>query len=696
MPVSSKKIIASIISKPYDFTRKELTDELIQPGFERHRKKGKKSHKPYSQEKYASLVEETLSGIVSAGLIKRKKNRYIKIHSFTLEGKIRINTTGNGIISFGENDIIIKKEDAGNARNNDLVSAGITDFRKGSFYGEVRDIIQRTRDVYFAKVIHVKHDMVLYNLIDSPGSLEVCSATSPDKLSPGDIALVKLEQDEIRGRQRCTVMNVFPPDDDSYDLTRIIMKHSLPPQHKNYPVLSNVQNLSHDSGPRKDYTRLFTITIDGEKAKDFDDAVSIERTNEGYTLYVHIADVSAYVRKDSELDREALSRGTSYYIGNSVIPMLPEVLSNDLCSLREGVDRLTLSVKMRIDNSGTIRGHDFKRGVIRVDRRLTYNTADEILNAGEKNPLYNALHAMYGLTTLLHANRIEHGSLELNITDESLIYENNVVTDIQYIERLKSHQIIEEFMLCANVAVSRSLRDKGIPSLFRNHEAMTPDSLLSLKKFLRQLNLRFKMTGNPAFNIQSVLHDISGTEFEHVVNMVILRSFMQAYYGASPEGHFGLGFKDYTHFTSPIRRYPDLVVHRCLKSLIDGARPPYSTEELILIGDKSSEMERVAQSAERDFVKIKSCRLMKERVGEIFKAIVSGVSRFGFYVTLIDMPIDGMVPLRALTDDYYIVREDEYTIVGKRHGRRFRIGDKITVRLVNVELERMIMDFDIA
>jgi ribonuclease R len=695
MPVSSRKIINAINAKPFDFTRNELIAELVKPVHEKRGGKGKRREKR-GPEKEVSLIHETLNGLAAAGLIKRKKNRYLKIHSFVHEGKIRISSRGEGLLPFGDAEIIIKQDHTGGSHDNDLVSVRIVDFRKGSIYGEVREILRRGRDLYIAKAVHRTREMVLFNLVDSPGNKEACAAPPAEKLLPGDMAFVKLETGEMNDRQLCSVVSVFSAEDYSYDFTRIILKHSLPPPHKEYPELSDPRNLCSDKGPQKDYTRLFTVTIDGESAKDFDDAISIEKHRDGYTLIVHIADVSAYVQKGSVLDLEALSRGTSYYLGNNVIPMLPEALSNDLCSLREGLDRLTLSVEMRIDRNGTIRGRSFSRGVIRVDRRLTYNLADDILKNGENGPLRDMLETMYELTELLHSKRVSQGSLELNITDESLIYENNVVTDIQYITRLKSHQIIEEFMLCANVEVSRSIREAGLPSLYRNHEPIAPDSLVSLKNFLRLLNIHFKITGNAGANIRKVLNDISGTEYEHVVNMVVLRSFMQAYYGAIPEGHFGLGFKDYTHFTSPIRRYPDLVVHRCLKSLIDGTAPLYETEELVSVGDKSSELERIAQSAERDFVKLKSCRLMKGRVGEIFNAIVSGVSRYGFYVTLIEMPIDGMVPLRALTDDYYLVKEDEYTVIGKRYGRRFRIGDKITVKLVNVELERMIMDFDIA
>jgi ribonuclease R len=697
MPAFSKKIIAAIKSETGDFTGKELAVRLIPRGHEKKTKKGKgKKAKPRAPERSLSLLEKTLEETVAAGLVKRNKNRFTRIHSFIVEGRIRIKSSGDGILQSGDGEIIIRKDDSAGARNNDLVSAEIVDVRKGAFYGEVKKIIRRDRDLFFAKAVNRTRDLVIFNLLDVPGNQEVCSIPAEEGPSPGDMALVRLEQGSIKDRQRCSVIKVFSPDDDRYDLDRIVMKHALPGPHIRYPELSDERNLVHDSGTRKDYTSWFTVTIDGKSAKDFDDAVSIEKKGDVYLLAVHIADVSAYVRKDSGLDREALNRGTSHYLGNSVIPMLPEILSNDLCSLREGVDRLTMSVEMRIDRGGKILDHSFHRGIIRVAKRLTYDLVDEILASAEKSRLHDALSVMYELTSVLHAKRIVEGSLELNLTEEALIYENNVVTDIRYSTRLKSHQIIEEFMLYTNVVVSRSLRQAGAPSLYRNHEPVSPESLQSLKQFLRQMHIPFKTSGNAGMNIQRVLGAIAGTEIEHVVNLVILKSLMQAYYGAIPEGHFGLGFADYTHFTSPIRRYPDLVVHRCLKSLMDGSRPPYSQNELIFIGDKSSEMERVAQSAERDFKKIKSCRLMEERVGEVFQAMVTGVSRYGFYVTLAETPIDGMVPLWALTDDFYLVKEDEYTVVGRRYGRRFRIGDKIAVRLTNVEIERMIIDFDLA
>ncbi len=696
MPITSKKIVAYINARTGEFTRKEITHDLVSQKIDRpHKKAGKKTKHSEPTRDASKIIDETLDDMVAVGLVRKKRNSYLKIHSFSVEGKIRINSTGNGVLQALEKEIIIKKDDTAGAHDSDLVAAKIIDIKQGLITGAVEKIIRREKSSYFARVVHTTRDAAIYNLMDVPGNREVAAAKVSNTMQKGDMALVILEEGQFQKRQKCKILKTFSPEDERYDLERILVKHSLPAPHKDYQELKEIESLRPDSGSRKDYSSLFTVTIDGADAKDFDDAVSIEQKKEGYTLYVHIADVSSYVRKNSELDREALKRGTSYYIGNNVIPMLPEVLSNELCSLREGVDRFTMSVEMDIDRNGSVRGQRFSRGLIRVDRRLTYTGADEILSGNDSGLLAEKLRTMYECAMLLHRRRISQGSLELNLTDQSLVYENNVVTDIKYVERLKSHLLVEEFMLCANVSVSRFIRESGVPSLYRNHEPATPDSLVSLKEFLRQLGIPFKSAGNIAANFQKVLALVAGSEIEHVVSMVILKSMMQAYYGPLPEGHFGLGFKDYTHFTSPIRRYPDLVVHRCLKNILDRISPPYALDEIIEIGDRSSEMERVAQSAERDFRKMKTCRLMSDRVGEKFTGIINGVSRFGFYVTLTETPIDGMVPIWSLTDDFYMVKEDEYTVIGKRHGRRFRMGDRVRVKLSSIEIDRMIIDFEV-
>jgi len=442
-------------------------------------------------------------------------------------------------------------------------------------------------------------------------------------------------------------------------------------------------------------TENFTVTIDGDSSKDFDDAISIRESRNSIKLYVHIADVSAYVKKGSRLDHEAFARGTSYYIGDRVIPMLPEKISNDLCSLREGVDRLTLTAEMNFDSKGNMTKFEAHRGIIKVNKRLTYNNAETIIKGRGLSQLHRTIQKMNKLAKLLNKKRLKEGKLDLNLTDQEVLYEEGHVKEIRFAPRLQSQSLIEEFMLSANEAVSRALKENSIPALYRVHEKISEDNIISLKRFLAVLNVKMDMGQTMGKSIQDVLARVSGKPYEQVVNLVVLKSMMQAYYGPEPLGHFGLGFMDYTHFTSPIRRYPDLVVHRCLKSLIDSSEHPYRMNELIETGEKSSTMERIAQKAERDLIKIKSCRLMKQYIGEEFDVVISGLSKFGLFVSLIDMPIEGMIPLRSLTDDYYVLKEDEFTIIGRRQNRRFRLGDKIRARLATSDIENLRIDFEL-
>ncbi|MBN2040269.1 MAG: ribonuclease R [Spirochaetes bacterium] len=699
MPALSRKIISFINSGSSFFTAQQIEKVLSQ----KPSVKDKKKKKGKSRDGYAlRQINYVLHVLLSIGYIERKRKMYAKSRSLP-SGKIKINSSGNGFLLTEENDeIIIENKYLNSACNDDKVEVVITDLNEEFIYGRVVKVLERRKEEYFAKLAWKTDKYFHFKILDNAG-YEVSAEISPEYYedstghSPGDYAVIKLIDKCIAGKQGCVVVSFYDSGEE-FDVRRIRIKHNLPGDHKDYEEFRNTGKsvIAGEKKNRKNYKKLFTVTIDGERAKDFDDAVSLEKTKAGYRLYVHIADVSAYVKKNSPLDKEALKRGNSYYLGNTVIPMLPEILSNDLCSLREGEEKLTLSAEMEFDKSGKETGHAFHCGIIKVDKRLTYSSADKTLDEKRNTKLKKLLTQMHELAEILKKNRVANGRIDLNLPDYELVYENNRVKDIVFAERLRSHAIVEEFMLSANEAVSRELTNKKIPALYRIHEDISEEKLESLKSFFRSLGLKLGMSRNIGVSLQNVINKVSGKEYEQVVNFVVLKSFMQAYYGTDPIGHFGLGFEDYTHFTSPIRRYPDLIVHRCLKTLINREKHLYETEELDHIGEVCSGMERVAQYAERDLFKLISCRFLKDRVGEVFDVVVSGVARFGLFVMIFNEPIEGMIPLRSLTDDYYILNEDEYVIVGRRLGRRFRIGDKLRARLEDVNYENMRIDFELA
>jgi len=707
MPLSSKKVIEFIRNRKAPFSRQDVIRGLIDPKVEKSRSgknnKAKKTKK-YRPDKDVSRIEETLAALAHAGLLIRHKKKLKAHHDLSLDAVLIVSTSGDGVaITDDDDEIIIKGQHTGGAHNNDHVTVRIIDFRRGYFYGEVVGILKRHRNQYMARFSSKTRGMLIYRLSDLPGEVEVVmdrhNLTAPEKelTDPGRYYVISLEEKTLGNRQTCRVLESFPLTDERFDLSRIMVRHSLPGEHGPYPELDTVEKIiEKEVKGRVDYRSHFTVTIDGADAKDFDDAISLTKEEDNFHLYVHIADVSTFVRIGGELDNEAYARGTSYYLGNAVIPMLPEKLSNDLCSLRQDVDRLTMTADMLISPEGELLDFSFHHGIIRVNNRLTYTGSDKLLDARGNDTLERKLRQMNELADLLYSKRIREGRIDLNLHDRRIVYEDNRVAGIETMPRLRSHRIVEEFMLTANMAAARLLKENDIPSLYRVHEAMAEEKLEGLARFLKLYGVKLFVSEEPGTAIQRVIEKIAGKENEEMINMVILKSMMQAFYDNVPLGHFGLGFDDYTHFTSPIRRYPDLIVHRSISAHIRGQKPPYGMSQLGAIGEQSSDLERVAQRAERDMIKLKSCRLMADRVGDTFEATVNGVTKFGFYVVLDDPGVEGMVPMRTLTDDYYLLQEDEFTIIGKRFGRRFRIGDRVTVRCIDVNMELFRIDFEVA
>ena len=454
---------------------------------------------------------------------------------------------------------------------------------------------------------------------------------------------------------------------------------------------------------RRSFFDVPVFTIDGSDAKDFDDAVSLEeRPDGGWRLGVHIADVSHYVREGTPLDEEARRRSTSVYLAGAVVPMLPFPLSDNLCSLRPHVPRLTLTCQMDLNAEGEVTDHAIFESVIRSARRFTYEEVESLLKgetALDVSPaVQSAVRRMGELARRLRERRFGRGSLDFDFPEPHIVVDDQGwPVDARRRERGESHRLIEEFMLLANETVARSMA--SLPFLYRIHERPDPVKMESLEKTLRAVGVGVPgglHDGNPAA-LQRVLAGVRGKPTEPMVHMMVLRSLKQAVYSPANAGHFGLASKAYTHFTSPIRRYPDLLVHRLVKERAQGRLTPQRQEAwkrmLPELTAKASAQERVAVEAEREFLDLKRAQLMSRRVGETFDAVVTGVTGFGLFVQPTTVFVEGLVPLQDLRDDYYQYDELRAQLRGRRTGRIFRMGQSLRVRLAGANTEKRQLDF---
>ncbi|MCL6457793.1 MAG: ribonuclease R, partial [Gorillibacterium sp.] len=504
-------------------------------------------------------------------------------------------------------------------------------------------------------------------------------------------------------------------DDPGVDILSIIRQFKLPESFTE-EVLAEAE-LAPDTIKdaelvgRRDLRGETIVTIDGADAKDLDDAVNVKRLENGnYYLGVHIADVSYYVRESSELDKEAYSRGTSVYLVDRVIPMLPHRLSNGICSLHPQVDRLTMSCEMEIDEHGNVIKHDIFTSVIRTVERMTYTDVRKIVEKSDpevleryKDLVDNFL-LMEELALLLRGKRMKRGAVDFNFQEAKIIVdETGKPTDIVKRERSIAEQIIEEFMLKANETVAEHFYFLKVPFLYRVHEEPDSEKLLRFAEFITAFGYALK--GGPANKIhprslQTILEDIKGTKEEAVISTVLLRSMKQARYDSQALGHFGLSADFYSHFTSPIRRYPDLIIHRVIREVLEkgGAlsekRTDYLASRMDDYARQSSERERIAVEAERETDALKKAEFMLDKVGEEFEGIISGVTGFGMFIELSNT-VEGLIRMSDLTDDFYNHHEAQHMLVGERTGRTFRLGDEIKVRVVKVNVDERNIDFEL-
>jgi ribonuclease R len=520
------------------------------------------------------------------------------------------------------------------------------------------------------------------------------------------IDMVRFPSADDRG-EGVIVEILGPRGDPGVDVLSIIRSLNLPDAFPE-DVLAEARNLAHtfhedNLEGREDFTDWQTITIDPVDARDFDDAVSlaIDPKSKHWQLGVHIADVGHFAPSGSALDREARKRATSIYLPGKVIPMFPEILSNGLASLQEGKVRFVKSVLMDLTPSGVLADVRFANAAIKVNQRFSYEQVSEILEKCETNTaehlgttpaILNQLKLMRDLALILHKRRVKRGSLQLNMPETQLEFDKDgKVCGAHFRKHDISHQMIEECMLAANEAAASHLNDKKIAFLRRIHPAPEPNKLRTFAEFARILGYKIK-NENDRFSLQRVLDQSAEKPEAHAVHYALLRSLKQATYSPQKDDHYALASENYCHFTSPIRRYPDLVVHRLFDQLLKRGKAGSSMEELMVLGDHCSKMERRAELAERELTKHKLLVYMTGRIGEEMNAIITGVADYGFYAQAEDMPAEGLVHISNLPGDYYYFDEPSYSLVGQRFKRQFRLGDKVRVTVVRVDLARRQMD----
>ena len=526
----------------------------------------------------------------------------------------------------------------------------------------------------------------------------------------GDKVVVRLTDfgGERKKPEGAVIEILGPMDDPATDVTSIIRAYGI---EQEFPksVMKEAQSVPQEiseqpGGKRVDFRNLLTVTIDGEDARDLDDAITLSKKDEKYYLGVHIADVAHYVKEDSPLDKEALERATSVYLADRVIPMLPRELSNGICSLNAGTDRLAMSCMMTFDVNGNVLDHTITESVICVDERMSYTGVKAILEGqehpeGEREDIRALCFLMKEAAAILKEKRRKRGAIDFDFPESKIIVDDKgYPIDIHPYERNVATDIIEDFMLLANETVAEDYFWQEIPFLYRTHETPDSDKIKKLDTFIHNFGYYMK-TGRENFHpkeIQKLLFSLEGEPEEPLISRLALRSMKQAKYTTLNVGHFGLSTQYYTHFTSPIRRYPDLQIHRIIKENIHGKLNQKRLEhyEAILpsVAQQSSTMERRAQDAEREVDKLKKVEYMQQYLGETFTGVISGVTSWGFFVEL-DNTIEGMVSINSLLDDFYVFDEESYKLTGEHTGRIFTLGQKVEIVVRSADKMERTIDF---
>lgn len=698
-------------------------------------------------ESQSARLREYLVEFTRTGLSAAKGGRYWRKQSSGLViGTLRGTRSGHAFVipederERKQGDLYIDERAMGAALHGDTVIARVTGVRERGREGRVEAVLYRANPTVVGRFVKLKSEAMV-SPIDERFLYEISVAVS-DALgaSDGDIVNVEITRPPVAGRPPLgRVIELLGREDQpGIDIEIIIRKHHLPHVLPD-AALAEAESISEHIGDeqiagRMDLRDWLTITIDGETARDFDDAVSLEMLPNGRArLGVHIADVSYYVRQGSALDEEAFRRGTSVYFPERAIPMLPERLSNGICSLNPRVDRLTMSAIMELDAKGRVVDYTLAPSVIHSRERMTYTAVSEIINNPEGETARQYAHikdmifAMHELALVLIKRREERGAIDFDLPEAELRFDDEGrICGITRSERNIAHRLIEEFMLLANETVAKHLERLGVPMLYRIHEEPNPSKVEEFAEIAASFGHKFSMHGpTPQRGFQQLAREIRGLPEERMLSYLMLRSMQRAKYTAQNLGHFGLAMKTYTHFTSPIRRYPDLIVHRILREVLERGHSgeeewqqvdlgrkralktvswPVMDEEretelrsaLVTIGDHSSERERAADDAERELMDWRKAEFMAEHVGDEFDGVITSVKDYGFYVELKEFFVEGLVHVSTLRDDAYEYHERKHRLVGVRSNRKYRLGDVVRVSVNRVDRSRHLIDFSVS
>jgi ribonuclease R len=630
----------------------------------------------------------------------------------SVSGKVDMKQTGKAYVICDElsDDVFISSNNTGRALHGDMVKVHLFPQRKGrKLEGQIVEIIKRARDRFVGTLqLTGKYAFVIPDSVSIPVDFMI-PLQNLNKAKDGEKVIVRMIDWPERAKNPFgEIVEVLGmPGDNDVEMNAILANFDFPLKFPD-EVEKEAERIAEQIPPeeialRKDYREIFTLTIDPQDAKDFDDALSLRKLPNGnWEVGVHIADVSWYVPEGSRLDAEAYLRGTSIYLVDRTIPMLPEKLSNKVCSLRPNEDKLCFAAVFEMNENAVVKSEWFGKTIINSNRRYNYEEV-QVMIEGAEGDYKEEIMVLHHLAEILREERYKAGSINFNTQEVKFILDEKGKPLDTYVKVQKeANKLIEDFMLLANRKVAEQVgkvKGKAAPKTFvyRVHDVPHPDKLQTFSEFLQKLGYKISLSSrrSTAYSFNKLFEEIAGKGEENMIETIAVRTMQKAFYTTENIGHYGLAFEYYTHFTSPIRRYPDLMVHRLLFDYLDGKRSVNKADyEKKCV--QSSEMERKAVEAERASIKYKQAEYLMDKIGQVFPGLVSGVSKYGIFVELEKSKCEGMVSLKHMNDDFYYLDEDNYRVIGHRSGRIYKLGDPVMVRIKRVDLLKKQMDYEIA